>query len=87
MKNLPARERPARRVHGKWAQHGKEEHKYGTLAGPLKVGVLRELLAARESAFGPGYTGGKAGGPQSAERDRELLASAEAREGRGGRGA
>jgi hypothetical protein len=55
MKNLPARERPGQRVHGKYAMKGKHAYVYTSIKRPLDATVLRELHAARVNAFGPSY--------------------------------
>ncbi len=60
MKNLPQRERAARRTHGKYAEHGKGSHVYSwatTREGRVPLPVLEGLHAARLEAFGRGYKG------------------------------
>ncbi len=60
MKNLPQRERAARRTKGKYAEHGKRTHVYSWASsrdGRVPLPVLEGLHTARLEAFGRGYKG------------------------------
>lgn len=58
-KNLPQRERPAARRHGRYAQLGKTQHHYDAnlRQRPLSREQRTELHAARVFIFGRGYSG------------------------------
>ncbi len=59
-KNIPARERPGGRTHGKYAAHGKVAFHYTWAKDKgrrVPAGVRGELKAARVQAYGHGYKG------------------------------
>lgn len=57
-KNVPARERPALRTHGKYAKHDKASHAYPSWVTEKRSppeAIARELAAARAGAFLPRF--------------------------------